>query len=152
MKILMVCLGNICRSPLAEGILTDKIRTAQLNWQVDSAGTGDWHVGEPPDRRSVAVARQNGIDISNQRCRQIQQSDFTDFDLILTMDKANQRDVERLARTAEHRAKVRQILNFIQPDSDAEVPDPYYDNRFALVFELLDEACAAVLSQLRIKN
>ncbi|MCB0619215.1 MAG: low molecular weight phosphotyrosine protein phosphatase, partial [Saprospiraceae bacterium] len=86
MKILMVCLGNICRSPLAEGILKEKIKENGLPWEVDSAGTGSWHVGEPPDPRSVAVARAHGIDILDQRARQFRPADFRQFDLIFAMD------------------------------------------------------------------
>lgn len=144
MRILMVCLGNICRSPLAEGILQDKIDSLGLGWTVDSAGTGHWHVGDSPDRRSVAVARSHGIDISGQRGRQFQPRDFERFDHILVMDDQNHRDVLRLAQADEHRAKVRLILDYSRPEGRHVVPDPYYDdNGFEHVFQLLDEACEA---------
>ena len=146
MKILMVCLGNICRSPLAEGILQHKIREHGLNWQVDSAGTGDWHVGSMPDKRSIDVAKKYGIDIAYQRARHLKPRDLSDFDLIFTMDKQNQRDVLRMAKTDIQRDKIKMILNISVPDSDAEVPDPYYDNRFELVYKLLDEACNAIVN------
>ncbi|MCC7505727.1 MAG: low molecular weight phosphotyrosine protein phosphatase [Saprospiraceae bacterium] len=146
MRILMVCLGNICRSPLAEGILQDKIDRLGLGWMVDSAGTGHWHVGDSPDRRSVAVARSHGIDISGQRGRQFQPRDFERFDHILVMDDQNHRDVLRLAHADEHREKVRLILDYSRPEGGHVVPDPYYDdNGFEHVFQLLDEACEAFI-------
>jgi protein-tyrosine phosphatase len=142
MKILMVCLGNICRSPLAEGIMQHKARQAGLNWLVDSAGTGFWHVGELPDSRSIATARQYGIDITGQRARQFRAADFDRFDQIFVMDTHNLRDVLRHARSDEHRAKADLILNQIHPGQDRSVPDPYYDDEgFEQVFQMLDEAC-----------
>jgi protein-tyrosine phosphatase len=146
MKVLMICLGNICRSPLAEGILKHKAAEQKLDWQVDSAGTGGWHAGELPDRRSIAIAKKKGIDLTDQRARQFQKSDLDTFDLVLTMDKNNYQDILRFAKTDVQRAKVQLIMNFSRPNSDAEVPDPYYDNRFQLVYDLLDEACEAVIA------
>ena len=146
MKVLMICLGNICRSPLAEGILKHKVAKQQLNWHVDSAGTGAWHAGDLPDRRSIAIAKKYGIDLTDQRARQFEKSDLDTFDLILTMDKNNYQDILRFAKTEAQRAKVHLILNFSRPNSDSEVPDPYYDNRFQLVYDLLDEACEAVVA------
>lgn len=145
MKILMVCLGNICRSPLAEGILKHKVKQKGLNWHVDSAGTGGWHSGELPDRRSIKMAEKNGIDITDQRARQIKGVDFDKFDVILAMDKSNYSDLKSLAKEPLQKEKVKLIMNFARPNSDEEVPDPYYDNRFQLVFDLLDEACEAVV-------
>ena len=145
----MICLGNICRSPLAEGILQDKIVKNNLNWTVDSAGTGGWHVGELPDHRSVAIARKYHIDLTRQRARQFQREDLDAFDLILAMDKSNLRYILKYAETDEQRAKARLILNFSRPQSDFEVPDPYYDNSFELVYGLLDEACEGVISNLK---
>jgi protein-tyrosine phosphatase len=148
MRILMVCLGNICRSPLAEGIMQQKIHERNLNWTVDSAGTGYWHAGERPDPRSVSIARKYGIDITNQRARQIQPADFERFDLIFVMDTQNQRDVLRLAITDEHREKVRLILNESHPGENRSVPDPYYDDDgFEAVFQMLDKACKAFLDK-----
>ena len=98
MKILMICLGNICRSPLAQGVLAHLAKDAGLDWEVDSAGTGNWHVGSPPDKRSVAVAKKYGIDISKQRCRQFHVGDFDVFDRIIVMDTQNLEDILSLAR------------------------------------------------------
>ena len=148
MKILMVCLGNICRSPLAEGIMQEKIERRQLTWQVDSAGTGGWHQGEKPDRRSIAVASKNGIDISRQRARQFLKGDFEHFDLILAMDKSNYEDLLRLAPDPDARSKVRLLLDAAYGQS-LEVADPYYDeNAFEPTFRLLDEACDKILDRL----
>ncbi len=143
----MVCLGNICRSPLAEGIMKQKIGEAGLQWEVDSAGTGHWHAGQLPDPRSIVTARQHGIDLTDQRARQFQVADFEQFDKIFVMDIQNRRDVQRLARTDEHRAKVELILDQIHPGQDHSVPDPYYDdNGFEAVFLMLDQACGAFVS------
>ena len=142
MRILMVCLGNICRSPLAEGIMKHKARMHGLDWTVDSAGTGYWHAGELPDRRSILVARQHGIDITDQRARQFQPADFDRFDHILVMDVHNYHDVTRLAALPAQREKVELILNFLHPGEDLSVPDPYYDdNGFEEVFQMLAAAC-----------
>ncbi len=141
----MICLGNICRSPLAEGVLKHKLAQKELDWHVDSAGTGGWHAGELPDKRSIAIARKYNIDLTDQRARQFQKGDLDTFDLILTMDKSNYRDIQRFAKTDAQRAKIHLIMNFSRPNSDLEVPDPYYDNRFQLVYDLLDEACEAVV-------
>ncbi len=149
MKILMVCLGNICRSPLAEGIMTDKVRKLGLDWLVDSAGTGAWHVGEQPDHRSIRVADKYGIDISRQRARQFKPHDLDRFDLILAMDSSNHRDILRHASLPAHREKVRLIMDFVPQTSDANVPDPYWDdNGFESVFSMLDQACDRVLRHL----
>ena len=138
----MVCLGNICRSPLAEGIMKARAAEAGLSWTVDSAGTGYWHTGELPDRRSIQVGRKYGIDITDQRARQFQPDDFDRFDRILVMDVNNRRDVLILAKNEEHRSKVSLILDETHPGEDRSVPDPYYDdNGFEAVYEMLDEAC-----------
>ena len=146
----MVCLGNICRSPLAEGILRNKIEEHRLDWEVDSAGTGSWHLGERPDPRSIQVATRYGIDISGQRARQIKPEDLDRFDLILAMDRSNYQDVLRLARTDAQRSKVAMILNYVRPGADEGVPDPYWDDDgFEHVFQLLDDACERVVKELR---
>lgn len=153
MKILFVCLGNICRSPLAEGILREKVSQLGLDWNVDSAGTGHWHIGEPPDPRSVATAQNHGIDITYQRARQFSKSDFDEFDLILTMDKGNYRDVQRLASNKEHANKVKLILDYPHSPSNKEVPDPYWnDDGFEQVFRLLDIATDNVIKEHAEKN
>ncbi|MEO1713695.1 MAG: low molecular weight protein-tyrosine-phosphatase [Bacteroidota bacterium] len=151
MNILMVCLGNICRSPLAEGILRRKIEEQNLPWTVDSAGTAAYHVGETPDPRSVAVARAHGIDILDQRGRQLKTGDFDRFDLILTMDSSNYQNALRLARNDADRAKVRLIMNYAEPGKNISVPDPYWDNNgFEGVYQMLDQACDALIQQSNI--
>jgi protein-tyrosine phosphatase len=147
----MVCLGNICRSPLAEGVMRHKIKAHNLDWEVDSAGTGGWHAGELPDKRSIEVARKHGIDLTDQRARKLLASDLKEFDLIFAMDAQNQRDILRLAKTDEQRQKVHLILNIPHPNSQKEVPDPYYGglNGFEEVYEMLDEACEAVIIGLK---
>lgn len=146
MKVLMVCLGNICRSPLAEGILEDKIKQHGLNWKVDSSGTGSWHIGKLPDPRSIAVAKKYGIDLTQQRARQFKAHDLENFDLILTMDSSNLNNVLRLSSNPEQEKKVKMIMNFVQPGYNQSVPDPYWDDDgFEKVFQMLDEACAKII-------
>lgn len=142
MKILMVCLGNICRSPLAEGILRHLAMQRQLNWEIDSAGTGNWHVGDPPDPRSVKVAKKHGIDISGLRGRQFQAGDFGRFDSIYVMDLDNYRDVLRKAGSDADRSKVQLLLEHQQP-----VPDPWYDDAlFEPVYHLIYDACERIVN------
>lgn len=144
----MVCLGNICRSPLAEGILQMKVKAQGLDWEVDSAGTGAWHVGELPDPRSVQVARKNGIDITYQRARQFQAQDLDTYDLIFAMDQSNLANILRKAGSPGQEKKVHLIMNQVQPNANIGVPDPYYDdNGFDQVFEMLDEACDRIIEQ-----
>jgi protein-tyrosine phosphatase len=145
-KILMVCLGNICRSPLAEGILKSKL---SKEFVVDSAGTANYHIGSSPDIRSVAVARKHGLDISNLRGRQFKVSDFDTFNLIYVMDRSNFQNVTKLARNEDDIAKVKMILNEVYPDKDYEVPDPYYggNDGFENVYQMLDEACENIVKQ-----
>jgi protein-tyrosine phosphatase len=140
-KILMVCLGNICRSPIAEGILKAKINSD--NFFIDSAGTGSWHVGNKPDIRSITVSKKHHIDISHQKARQFTYEDYKNFDHIYVMDQSNKRNVLSLAVTTEDRNKVKLILDELIPNSNLEVPDPYYDEDqgFENVFQLLDKAC-----------
>ncbi len=141
MKILMVCLGNICRSPLAQGILENKMPS----WQVDSAGTASYHIGNAPDPRSIAIANRHGIDISGQKARQLIAEDLDRFDLILTMDAQNYNNALGLTNSRNQRDKIHLILNFLQPAMNRQVPDPYYDDKFDLVFELLDEATDSII-------
>ncbi len=143
----MVCLGNICRSPLAEGILKAKIREHGLDWQVDSAGTSSWHVGELPDARSIETARRHGIDITDQRARQLQPSDLEEYDLILAMDRSNLRDILRLARNEEQRRKVRLVMEFVEPRDPQDVPDPYWDDDgFEGVYQMLERAAEGIIA------
>ena len=147
MKVLMVCLGNICRSPLAQGILESKVDADKV--YVDSAGTSGWHDGKLADSRSIAVARKNGLDITNQRSRKFVAEDFDTFDLIYAMDKSNLRDILSLARNQEDVAKVKLILNEVSA-SDKDVPDPYYGegDGFVRVYNMLDEACEIIASKI----
>jgi len=136
----MICLGNICRSPLAEGIMKHLVAEQGLDWTIDSAGTGSWHVGEGPDHRSVKTARQFGVDISKQVCRQFKASDFDEFDLLLVMDKSNLSDVLAQARNELDAEKVKLLLN------DKEVPDPYYDpSQFEPVYRLVEGGCKDII-------
>ncbi|HEY8919864.1 MAG TPA: low molecular weight protein-tyrosine-phosphatase [Chitinophaga sp.] len=142
MKILMVCLGNICRSPLAEGVLRDLAQKKGLNWEIDSAGTGSWHIGDPPDHRSVKVARQHGVDISGLRGRQFGVADFQQFDRIYVMDLDNYRDVLRKARSEADQAKVQLLLA-----NQQEVPDPWYDDKlFEPVYQMIYKACERIIN------
>ena len=147
-KILMVCLGNICRSPLAEGIL--KAKTNHLDVVVDSAGTAAYHVGEKPDIRSIEIANKYGIDLTSQRARQFSVNDFDEFDKIYAMDSSNYANIISLARDERDRNKVDVILNESNPKSFQSVPDPYYggDNGFQNVYEMLEEACDIITQNL----
>lgn len=146
-KILMVCLGNICRSPLAEGILRSKL--PYEDFVIDSAGTSSYHIGSNPDKRSVSVARKYGINISNLMGRQFTVNDFDEFDIIYAMDTSNFRDIIHLARTEDDKTKVKLILNEIYPNQNYDVPDPYYggDHGFENVYKMLDEACSVIAEQ-----
>ena len=151
-KILMVCLGNICRSPLAEGILTSKL--PQDKFIVDSAGTGSYHIGKQPDPRSVATALQHGLDITNQKARLFTTRDFEDFDYIYVMDSSNYDDVIQLAKNEDQKNKVDMILNLLFPNENVDVPDPYYglQNGFDLVYDMLDETCTILANKLIEKH
>jgi len=143
MKILMVCLGNICRSPLAEGIMQHLAKENGLDWYVDSAGTGDWHVGQGPDPRSTRTARAHGIDISRQVCRLFTVSDLDNFDHIFVMDKNNLDNVLAMAKNDEQAQKVKLLLG------DKIVPDPYYDDAlFEPAFKLIEDGCKAIIEQI----
>ncbi len=148
-KVLMVCLGNICRSPLAEGILKSKVKQSEV--YIDSAGTGGYHIGELPDKRSIEIARVNRIDITDQVCRKFKEEDFDAFDLIYVMDKSNLADVLSLARNELDREKVKLILDELHPGESLEVPDPYFEggSGFKAVFDMLDAACDEIVNKLR---
>jgi protein-tyrosine phosphatase len=146
MKILMVCLGNICRSPLAEGIMKEKAAQRGLDWEIDSAGTGSWHIGERPDPRSILTARQYGLDITGQRARQFKTADLDRFDLILAMDESNYQDILRHTNGRAQSEKVRLILDYVEPGRRRSVPDPYWDDDgFDQVYRMLDEACERII-------
>ncbi len=148
----MVCLGNICRSPLAEGLLQSKL--PKDKFIVDSAGTGHWHVGQQPDQRSIAVAKLNGLDISTQKGRQFSVKDFETQDYIFVMDAANYRDVISLAPNEESQKKVSLILDELFPGENVDVPDPYFglENGFTSVYSMLNEACEAIAKRLIEKH
>lgn len=148
----MVCLGNICRSPLADGLLRNKVKSLDLNVIVDSAGTSNYHAGEAPDPRMRATAKKKGISIDELRARQFIKNDFSEFDLIFVMDKSNYSNVIALAETEDEKSKVHLILNESHPNKDLEVPDPYFggEQGFLEVCNLLDEATDAIITN-RIK-
>ncbi|WP_413999010.1 low molecular weight protein-tyrosine-phosphatase [Flavobacterium sp. W1B] len=151
-KILMVCLGNICRSPLAEGILSSKL--PKDKFRVDSAGTGSWHIGQSPDVRSIATAKKYDIDISNQRGKQFQKSDFETYDYIYVMDQSNYENVIELSENPDQKNKVKIILDELFPNENVDVPDPYFGlpNGFEIVYKMLDEVCDIIAEKLIEKH
>lgn len=148
MKILMVCLGNICRSPLAEGILS--LKGKHLNLEVDSAGTAAYHIGKKPDIRSIEIANKYTIDLNQQRARQFSRADFDKFDIIYAMDTNNYTHLISLASTETERNKIRMILNEINPKAYQSVPDPYYggENGFQDIYNMLDKACDKIIQNI----
>lgn len=154
MRILMVCLGNICRSPLAEGILQEKAFRAGLRWTVESAGTNGFHNGEPPHPLSQKVARLNGIDISRQRSRRFTAADMEQFDIIYAMAGHVVADLRRLAGKKFDAGKVKLLLEELHPGSGMDVPDPWYgaEPGYHEVYALIDEACAAIIQQYAITH
>ena len=148
MKVLNVCLGNICRSPMAEGILAHLASENGLDWQVDSAGTSSWHIGELPDRRAINTCRDKGIDITYQRARQLSASDFDEYDLILAMDQSNLTDIKDLLSKSNASPETGLITD-LAGVSFHGIPDPYYDGRFSEVFDLLWEACGQIIEKYR---
>jgi len=144
----MVCLGNICRSPLAEGILKSKVNSEDIF--VDSAGTGSWHVGQLPDSRSIEIAKIHGLDLTNQRGRQFTQKDFLNFEHIFVMDSSNKENVLQLAQNENDIKKVQLILDELFPSENVDVPDPYYggEQGFESVYQMLDKACDEIVRRL----
>lgn len=149
MRILMVCLGNICRSPLAQGILEHVLKVSNIQAYVDSAGTQAYHAGESPDIRSEDIARKHGIDISNQRARKFEIQDFDNFDRIYVMDSENYSNIASLARNEKDREKVKMIMNEVYPGQNRQVPDPYYGGKdgFEKVFQMLSLASDKIVEQ-----
>lgn len=149
-KVLMVCLGNICRSPMAEGILRHLAQQKNIALQIDSAGTGSWHVGEAPDKRAIDCMKKNGIAISSLRARQFQNSDFEQFDYIFTMDSQNYQDVIKQTRSEVLQQKVDLYMNQVTPGFNQNVPDPYFggDEGFEQVYQMLVKASEAFLQKL----
>ncbi|CAN5458487.1 low molecular weight protein-tyrosine-phosphatase [soil metagenome] len=147
----MVCLGNICRSPLAEGILREKTEQQKLDIFIDSAGTSNYHIGQQPDQRTIANALQHGVDLSTLRGRQFSVSDYDAFDHIFVMDSSNYSDVISLARNENDKKKVELILNRVYPNSNMSVPDPFFggEQGFENVYILLDKACDVIVDSLK---
>jgi protein-tyrosine phosphatase len=154
MKILMVCLGNICRSPLAEGILKSKINELGIGATVHSAGTSNYHAGDSADPRTIDVAQKHGINLHSHTGRQFTVNDFDKYDKIFTMDSSNHRNVLRLARNESDRRKVEMILNISHPGSNMDVPDPYFggQNGFENVYRMLDDACEAIIKNMNFNT
>ena len=150
-SILFVCLGNICRSPLAKGIVEQKLKSYKLNLRVDSAGFESFHIGDPADPRAVAIAKANGIDLSSHRARLFSTSDFDKFDKIFVMDLHNYRDVMYFARNDEDKAKVDYLMNILKPGRNQTVPDPYYGDidGFEKVFKLISESADKIIELIK---
>lgn len=150
-NVLFVCLGNICRSAIAEGILTDKVEKQILDITVDSAGTSNYHIGEAPDKRMQQKAIEHNLNISKQRGRQFTVADFDQFDYIFAMDESNLANILNLARNEIDKKKVELFLNISKPHQNLSVPDPYYgeEQRFEAVYQMLDEACDEFIETLK---
>lgn len=144
----MVCLGNICRSPMAHGILQNEIDKRNLDWEVDSAGTSAFHRGDAPDRRAIETTKLHNIDISSQRSRLLLSQDLTDYDLIVTMDTNNYNNTLKMTNSVAEKKKVKLLLNYSFPGENRAVPDPYYSGGFDYVYELLDGAIKAMIDDL----
>lgn len=144
-------MGNICRSPMAEGILTHKLKKNGIDAEVDSAGFEAFHEGDPPDRRAIATLRKHGIDISSLKSRLFQSSDFDKFDKIFVMDRINHADVMAMCRNGHDKSKVDFIMNKVYPGKNMEVPDPYYGEHdgFDKVYNMLDHACNTITGEIR---
>lgn len=151
MKILMVCLGNICRSPLAQGILQHKCNEAGLSIEVESAGTSGYHAGERPHTNTIRVAKENGIDISNYRSSMFRPSDFDKYDLIYAMDYNNYLDIKRSSKHKWNEAKIKLFLNELHPGKNEEVPDPWYGTYegFQSVYMLIDQTCDKIMERIK---
>src|SRR5258706_5549974 len=154
MKILMVCLGNICRSPLAEGILQDKAFKAGLTWSVESAGTNSYHIGEPPHPLSQKVARINGIDISKQRARRFVANDFEIYDKIYALAEDVMDDIRLIAGKKFDASKIDLLMNELYPGKNMDVPDPYYgpEAGYHQSYKLIDEACSKIIEKYSMFN
>lgn len=150
----MVCLGNICRSPLAEGILQHKAKQAGLNWVVDSAGTADYHIGEQPHTLSQKTALLNGIDISVQLCRQFTKQDMLTFDRIFVMDSDNYKEIKRISKECWDEKKAGLILDELYPGESRNVPDPWYGSEkdYHTVFDMLDKACDKIVEHYKSQS
>lgn len=147
----MVCLGNICRSPLAEGIMKEKMKRLVLPCFIDSAGTGGWHAGKLPDQWSIDVAGKHGINLSSQRARQIQMEDLDTFDLIFTMDQSVHKDVLSIAENKDQEEKIYLFLDYAGSSNAPIVPDPYWGQtkEFEATYRLIDQACDQIIARLK---
>lgn len=154
-RVLFVCLGNICRSPTAEGVFLDILRKRNLSdeFEVDSAGTGHWHIGEAPDRRSIAYAKTRGVDLSSLVARQFDEEDFEKFDYILCMDESNVQNVMLRSFDPSHKQKVFRLLEFVKGNPNKDVPDPYMGGLegFQKVYDLIEEGCLEFLKVIQSK-
>lgn len=148
-KILFVCLGNICRSPIAHGLLQHKAQQLKLGWEIDSSGTSDWHEGELPNENSIRVMQQHGIDITYQRSRPLRRKDMENFDIIYVMDSSNYKDVTDMAKSELEISKVHLILNEVNPGKNEPVPDPWglTEKHYEKVYEMLDEATDKIIEE-----
>lgn len=149
MRILMVCLGNICRSPIAEGLMAHKIQQHGLDWQVDSAGTESYHIGSPPHRHSQDICLRNGIDICHQRARQFSKKDFERYDKIYALADDVYEEIRRIGGSIADMSRVDLLLNELNPGSNESVPDPYYGGAdgYIFVYELIERSCAAIIAK-----
>ena len=154
-KVLFVCMGNICRSPTAEGVFRDVVEKANLSHliEIDSAGTHAYHIGEPPDPRSTATAAQRGVDLSQQRARRAKESDFEDFDFVLAMDRDNHANLSNIC-SPEHESKLKLFLDFAPDVAESEVPDPYYGGArgFDKVLDLIEAASEGLLKEIKQRH
>lgn len=152
MNILFVCLGNICRSPLADGLMREFVKNQKLDWTVDSAGTGNWHSGEAPDIRAQKIAKKNGIDISTLVARQFSIDDFDTFDVIYAMDASNYNDLRKLCRNDQDLSKIKLFLNELNPGKNEGVVDPWFDDKlFKPVFLQIKQTCEQILNRYSVK-
>ena len=148
MNLLFVCLGNICRSPLADGVMRSLVQKNNLKWVVDSAGTANYHVGEHPDKRAIKIAKKYGVDISNLVARQFTVNDFDNFDHIFAMDAQNYQDILKLARNDQDKAKVELFLNRLEPGMNRGVRDPWFDDAlFEPVFKEIEATCLLIVNK-----
>ena len=154
MKILMVCLGNICRSPLAEGILQHKVNEAGLSWKVESAGTNSYHIGEPPHHLSQKVAQLNGINICDQRARRFKPSDLEEYDLLYAMSKDVIDDMKTMAGNNWQQEKVKLLMDELHPGQQRDVPDPWYgpEPGYHEVYKMIEAACEKILKKAQINQ
>ena len=148
MKVLMVCLGNICRSPLAQGILENQAKEKNIQIYVDSAGTAGYHVGSSPDIRAINIAKKYGIDITNQKARKFQLEDFDNFDIIYVMDLNNYNDLLNYNINEQQAKKIILIMNEIDANSNIAVPDPYYNDGFENVYQMLLKTCQKIVKKI----